>query len=144
MSDDDQHLPAGDGDEVDSIDELERAVRRAMRDGDLDTETDLRSVAAQFYLDNGDAGRAVDHCQRLIDVYTRSQGRQGERTMVWRGFLGRAYTEARLYDRAETVLRDLLADRTLELGPDHQSTLVTRGNLARVIGRSGQIGRAHV
>ena len=96
MSDDDQHLPAGDGDEVDSIDELERAVRRAMRDGDLDTETDLRSVAAQFYLDNGDAGRAVDHCQRLIDVYTRSQGRQGERTMVWRGFLGRAYTEARL------------------------------------------------
>ncbi|MFZ9628611.1 MAG: tetratricopeptide repeat protein [Ilumatobacteraceae bacterium] len=140
MSNGDHLDPDANGadDDVESIDGLERAIRVAMRDGDTEVEADLRSVAAQFYLDNGDAGRAVEHCQRLIDVYTRSQGRQGERTMVWRGFLGRAYTEARLYDRAEVVLRDLLADRTLGLGPDHPSTLVTRGNLARVIGRSGR------
>lgn len=126
------------GDRAAWIAALEREVRVAMRDGLVDDETDMRAVAAQFHLDNGDPGRAVEHCQRLVDIHTGRDGYRGDAAMVWRGFLGRAFTEARFYGEAERVLVELLHDRERELGIDHPSTLVTRGNLARAIGRGGR------
>ena len=126
-----------DDDDV-SIDDIELEARAAMRAGDIEAEIDLRSTAAQFHIEEGEPGRAVEHCERLIAIHSDVQGPRSDKAMVWRGFLGRAYTEARLYDRAEEVLRELLLDRTMVLGPDHPSTLVTRGNLARAIGRGGR------
>ena len=138
----DDVAPLGEGDhgsaQPRSIAEIARDVRRAMRDGDIDVESRLRDQAMQYHLDNGDGGRAIEHAARLVDISTADEGVDGDNTMVWRGFLGRAYTEARFYPEGEAILRDLVADRQRVLGPDHPLTLVARGNLVRAIGRGGR------
>jgi hypothetical protein len=68
-----------------------------------------------------------------IEAWTRLQGTDGERVLVWRGFLGRALTGARRYQEAEEVLLQLLVDRGRLLGPQAPGSLVVRGNLARAI-----------
>jgi hypothetical protein len=97
---------------------------------------------AEAEIESGDPARAVDPCERLVAFYSAQDGPDAEPTMMWRGFLGRALNEARLHERAEVVLRELVADRTRVLGPEHRSTFVARGNLNRSVGFSGRTGEA--
>lgn len=46
------------------------------------------------------------------------------------------------YSEAETLLRDTLAAKLKTLGPDHRSTLVTKGNLAETLGDEGKNAEA--
>ena len=82
--------------------------------------------------------RAVACFEALVAFGSEHEGPTAPTTMVWRGFLGRALTEARRCAEAEDVLGDLLVDRERVLGPNHELTLVTRGNLARSIALGGR------
>jgi tetratricopeptide (TPR) repeat protein len=99
---------------------------------------DKMSIEAQREIAEGSADKGADICRKLIREWSDVQGPEGERVLVWRGFLGKALTEARRYNQAEEVLSDLLVDRERLLGPDDPSVLVTRGNLARVIALGGR------
>jgi tetratricopeptide (TPR) repeat protein len=96
------------------------------------------SIEAQREIAEGSADKGADICRKLIREWSDIQGPEGERVLIWRGFLGKALTEARRYDEAEEVLAELLIDRERLLGPDDPSVLVTRGNLARVIALGGR------
>ncbi|MFM8483735.1 MAG: tetratricopeptide repeat protein [Actinomycetota bacterium] len=96
------------------------------------------SIEAQREIEQGSAERGADLCRQLIQEWSALQGPEGERVLIWRGFLGRALTEARRYREAEDVLAQLLIDRERLLGPDDLSVMVTRGNLARVIALGGR------
>lgn len=102
------------------------------------------AVDAQRELAEGSPARACGLFETLIDRWTAIQGPDGERVLVWRGFLGRALTEARRYTEAEEVLGRLLIDRERVEGADAESTLVTRGNLIRAIGLGGRPREAMV
>ena len=103
---------------------------------------DRLSIEAQQEIAEGSADKGVEICRELIAEWTSIQGPEGDQVLVWRGFLGRALTEANRYQEAETVLWDLLVDRERLLGPDDPSVFVTRGNLARVIALSGRTREA--
>lgn len=96
------------------------------------------SVEAQQEIEEGSAERGADLCRQLIEEWSALQGPEGEQVLIWRGFLGRALTEARRYREAEEVLAQLLIDRERLLGPDDLSVMVTRGNLARAIALGGR------
>ena len=98
----------------------------------------LLSVWGQTALAEDEPGRAVPCFRALADFSSRTNGADHERTLVWRGFLGRALTDSGSYTEAEQVLSDLLLDRERLLGPDDALTLVTRGNLARAIALGGR------
>lgn len=109
------------------------------RNDDPSRETlDEWSVEAQRELAHGSAERACGMFRRLIDAWTDRQGPDGDRVLVWRGFLGRGLTEARRYREAEQVLGELLVDRARVEGDDATGTLVVRGNLARAIALGGR------
>jgi tetratricopeptide (TPR) repeat protein len=99
---------------------------------------DKWSIDAQRELAEGSAERACDLIRQLVEVWTRIQGPDGERVLSWRGFLGRALTEARRYQQAEEALSALLSDRARVEGAEATGTLVVRGNLARVIALGGR------
>ena len=100
------------------------------------------SIQAQWEIEEGSAETAVEMCRQLIAEWTKIEGPDGENVLVWRGFLGRALTQARRFLEAEVELTALLTDRIRVLGPEHPQTLVTRGNLARAIGRGGRPAEA--
>ena len=109
----------------------------------IDAESvDELTMLAWTEIEEGDPARAVELCERLIEFYAATEGVDAQSTMTWRGFLGRALNEACLHDRAEAVLRQLVADRTRVLGADDPATFVARGNLNRAIGFSGRTGEA--
>lgn len=124
--------------EHDTADDLEAAARDAEREGDLPEAVQLLLVAGESHMEDGEAGRGVSLFRRAVDLSTATHGPDHDTTLVARGFLGRALTEATLFIESEAVLSELLVDRVRVLGPDHPSTLVTRGNLARAIGRGGR------
>lgn len=101
-------------------------------------QLDEWSIEAQRELAEGSPERATELCRRLVEAWTRVQGPDGERVLVWRGFLGRALVEARRYREAEEVLLSLLVDRARVEGDEALGTLVTRGNLARAIALGGR------
>ncbi len=103
-----------------------------------DDAVDLRTELGIVELDDGSPARAVTQFEFVAAVLTDRLGPSDPDTMVARGHLGRALTEARLFERAEGCLRELLDDRTEVLGPEHPQTLVTRGNLLRAIGFGGR------
>ena len=123
----------GEGD-FDTIDEVENALAEAIELSDEDHELEVRTIAAQFRIEHGNSARGVEHCRRLVDAWTDRHGFDNEGTMVWRGFLGRALTENRVFEEAEEVLGQLVVDRARVLGPDDPQTLVRRGNLDRAVG----------
>ena len=96
------------------------------------------SIEAQQEIEEGSAERGAELCRQLIQEWSALQGPEGERVLIWRGFLGRALTEARRYREAEEVLAQLLIDRERLLGPDDPTVMVTRGNLARAIALGGR------
>ncbi len=109
----------------------------------IDAESvDELTVLAWTEIEEGDPARAVELCERLIEFYAATEGADAQSTMTWRGFLGRALNGACLHDRAEAVLRQLVADRTRVLGADDPATFVARGNLNRAIGFSGRTSEA--
>jgi len=99
---------------------------------------DTLSIEAQREIAEGSADRGAELCRQLIREWTDIQGPDGERVLVWRGFLGKALTEGQRHREAEEVLFDLLVDRERLLGPDDPSVLATRGNLARAIAFGGR------
>ena len=107
-------------------------------DADHQERLDDLSIEAQYELAQGDPARSVELCRTLVEEWTAVQGPDGERVLTWRGFLGRALTEARRYHEAEAVLGDLVVDRTRIEGPDASGTLVARGNLARAVAGAGR------
>lgn len=107
-----------------------------------DVAREEMSLLALQEIDEGNPSLAIELCEQLIAFHDSSEGSNAESTMIWRGVLGRALNEAELHDRAEAVLRALVADRTRILGPDHRATFVARGNLYRAIGFSGRTSEA--
>lgn len=99
---------------------------------------DRLSIKAQRQIALGSAEKGAEICRILIKEWTDIEGPDGDKVLVWRGFLGRALTEAQHYAEAEEVLADLLVDRERVLGADDPSTFVTRGNLARAIALGGR------
>jgi len=99
---------------------------------------DAWSVEAQRELAEGSPDRACKLFRHLIEVWTRLHGPDHERVLAFRGFLGRALTEARLYGEAEELLSDLLVDRVRVEGPEASGTLAVRGNLCRAIALGGR------
>ena len=99
---------------------------------------DLRADLAQLEIDDGDPARAVAQLEALVDSYITLEGPDSESALDFRGLLGRALTEARLYSEGESVLRQVARDRHDRLGPDDPQTFVARGNLLRSIGRGGR------
>ena len=121
------------------LQELEDELEDAVADENALDEFECRSILAQAYLDAAQPLRAVAHCEALVQLLTRAEGPESERLMIWRGFLGRALTEARRYFEAIDVLSDLLVDRERILGPEDRQTLATRGNLARAMAFGGRV-----
>ena len=101
-------------------------------------QLDEWSVEAQRELAEGSPDRACELFRRLIEVWTRLHGPDHERVLAFRGFLGRALTEARRYGEAEEVLSDLLVDRVRVEGLEASGTLAVRGNLCRAIALGGR------
>ncbi len=99
---------------------------------------DRLSIEAQREIAEGSPDKCADICRTLIREWSEIQGPEGDKVLLWRGFLGRALTEAQRYREAEEVLSDLLIDRERIIGPDNPSTLTTRGNLARAIALGGR------
>ena len=66
---------------------------------------DLRADLAQLEIDDGDPARAVAQLEALVDSYITLEGPDSESALDFRGLLGRALTEARLYSEGESVLR---------------------------------------
>jgi tetratricopeptide (TPR) repeat protein len=62
--------------------------------------------------------------------------------MAARGYLARTLVRRGRSGDAETIFRDLLADRIRVQGDDHLDTLVTRHDLAAAIGVQGRYGEA--
>ena len=62
--------------------------------------------------------------------------------MTARGYLARTLVRRGRSGDAETIFRDLLADRIRVQGDDHLDTLVTRHDLAAAIGVQGRYGEA--
>jgi hypothetical protein len=93
------------------LQDLEAELEDAIADDNGLDEFECRSILAQAYLDAAQPRRAVVHCEALVELLTRAEGPESERQMIWRGFLGRALTEARRYFEATDVLSDLLVDR---------------------------------
>jgi len=62
--------------------------------------------------------------------------------MTARGYLARALVRRGRSGDAETIFRDLLADRLRVQGDDHLDTLATRHDLAAAIGVQGRYGEA--
>jgi hypothetical protein len=123
-----------------NLNELREQVRsfegsRPANDPEL---LDLRADLAQLEIDDGDPARAVGQLETLVDAYVALEGPDSESALDFRGLLGRALTEARLYSEAESVLREVARDRHDRLGPDDPQTFVARGNLLRSIGRGGR------
>jgi len=102
------------------------------------TVLDEMCVEAQRAQEEGNIEIAIDLFSRLTEIWGEVEGATGSKAMVMRGFLGRALTDGRRYEAAETVLAELLIDRESVLGPDDEQTLVTRGNLARAIAFGGR------
>ena len=119
--------------------DLEAELEEAVADGRSNDEFECRSVLAQTYLHLTQPNRATVHCEALVELLTRLEGPYSERTMIWRGFLGRALTEGRRELKAIEVLSELLVDRDRLLGPEHRKTLTTRGHLARAMAFGGKI-----
>jgi len=99
---------------------------------------ELRADLAQLEIDDGDPARAVAQLETLVDAYVALEGADSESVLDFRGLLGRALTEARLYSEAESVLRQVVRDRHDRWGPDDPQTFVARGNLLRSVGRGGR------
>jgi hypothetical protein len=99
---------------------------------------DLRADLAQLEIDDGDPARAVAQLEILVDACVTLEGPDSESALDFRGLLGRALAEARLYSEAESVLRQVALERNDRLGPDDPQTFVARGNLLRSIGRGGR------
>ncbi len=121
------------------LQDIEAELEDAIADDNGLDEFECRSILAQAYLDAAQPRRAVVHCEALVELLTRAEGPESERQMIWRGFLGRALTEARRYFEATDVLSDLLVDRERILGRDDRQTLATRGNLARSLAFGGRV-----
>ncbi len=121
-----------------SLAELRQLVDSLSRNDVSDAALELRGELGEAELADGSAARAVVQFDLVVAALSEQFGACHEDTMVARGFLGRALTDAHLLARAEQVLHDLLADRLEVLGADHPRTLATRGNLLRAIGRSGR------
>jgi hypothetical protein len=129
---------AGDTAPPEALAELRARVARLDRRSTDEADLDLRCELGIAEVADGSPARGVTQFELVVAALTEQLGADHPETMVVRGHLGRALTEARLFDRAEAVLRELLADRTAVLGADHAATLVTRGNLLRAIGRAGR------
>jgi len=99
---------------------------------------DQLSIEAQDQIAEGSADKGAEICRQLIREWTDIQGPDGEKVLIWRGFLGKALIEGQRHREAEDVLFELLVDRERLLGPDDPSVLVTRGNLARAIAFGGR------
>ena len=102
------------------------------------TVLDEMCVEAQRAQEEGNIERAIDLFSQLAEIWGEVEGVTGSKAMVMRGFLGRALTDGRRYEAAETLLAALLIDRERILGPDDELTFVTRGNLARAIAFGGR------
>ncbi len=102
------------------------------------TVLDEMFVEAQRAQEEGNIEIAIDLFSRLTEIWGEVEGVTGSKTLVMRGSLGRALTDGRRYEAAETVLAELLIDRESVLGPDDEQTFVTRGNLARAIALGGR------
>lgn len=99
---------------------------------------DRLAIEAQREIAEGSPDKGAEICRRLINDWAQIQGPDGEKVLVWRGFLGRALVQAHRLNEAEEVLSELLVDRERLLGPDDPSVLVTRGNLARAVAFAGR------
>lgn len=99
---------------------------------------DRLAIEAQREIAEGSPDKGAELCRKLISDWIQIQGSDGEKVLVWRGFLGRALVQAHRFNEAEEVLSSLLVDRERLLGPDDPSVLVTRGNLARAIAFAGR------
>ena len=130
---------ADEGEIAAELQDLEAELEDAIADENALEEFECRSILAQAYLDAAQPRRAVVHCEALVELLTRAEGPESERQMIWRGFLGRALTEARRYFEAIDVLSDLLVDRERILGRDDRQTLATRWNLARALAFGGRV-----
>lgn len=138
MSDAHDLHPIIDLGEYGSAADAEAAAVVAEADGDPELACELFLLAGESQMEDGEPGRGVTLFRRALTCAETSLGPDHEDTLVVRGFLGRALTEASLFRESEAVLAALLVDRERLLGADHPSTLVTRGNLARAIGRGGR------
>jgi hypothetical protein len=131
---------------AEEIAELEEELLRAELEQD-DAETHaVRQSLALVLLEANDPDRAVPHFEWLVAQAEGDPGPDGgpdgDDALNWRGFVGRALTEARRYAEAETVLAALVEDRTRVYGPADDRTLVARGNLCRAIGFGGRPNEA--
>jgi len=62
---------------------------------------------------------------------------------AYAGYMAARYQESQgLYAQAETLLRDVLVMRNASLGSDHPDTLITRREIARVMGERGDYAAA--
>ena len=105
----------------DSPDEVEAAAVEAAVAGEFDEARCLFVLAGEAHMEDGDPGRGVSLFRRALELAEEHLGADDEDTLVVRGFLGRALTEASLFLEAEEVLTELLVDRDrlLEIGRAH-------------------------
>ena len=73
------------------------------------TVLDEMCFEAQRAQEEGNIEIAIDLFSRLAEIWGEVEGLRGSKAMVMRGFLGRALTDGRRYEAAETVLAELLS-----------------------------------
>ena len=89
--------------------------------------------------------RRVAAAERLAQACVAAAAflsRDDPAAMTARGYLARALMRRGRSGEAETLYRDLLADRCRVQGADHPDTLATRHDLAAAIGLQGRYGEA--
>jgi hypothetical protein len=106
-------------------------------DDDLADEIDRCHVQGLEALEYGLSREAVECFVWLVEQWARIAGIRGERTMVCRAFLARAFAADGQVRMAADELRRLIVDRAAVFGPDDPQTLRTRGQLGQVLARNG-------
>jgi hypothetical protein len=119
------------------------AIRRPRElDECRDPELGRLSVDGQRALHEGDPAVAERNFARLVELFTERAGPRFDRTLVWKAFLAKAVAAQGRLDEAVTLQRSVIADRTVELGPDHLYTLTIRGQLGQTLARHGRPAEA--
>jgi hypothetical protein len=102
----------------------------------------VRFYRAHFTGEAGHYADAVNQLEALIPELEQADGTESAEILTARRELGRRIASAGQIDRALEMLRNVLADTRLLLGPDHIDVLTTRAVIANCHGQAGDRERA--
>jgi eukaryotic-like serine/threonine-protein kinase len=124
-----------------AVDAAEPKIAGALKDHPL-VEAEIRNTVGATYWFLGEAPRAIQQYERVLELRKASLGPDHADTLISGNNLGNAYQAAGRIDEAIKLLEATLKRQETTLGPNHADTLICRTNLAMAYQAAGRIADA--